>query len=470
MLPPTERLKLLSPERATEVLLAEPEGQWFDRKSARIKPRELAIPLISFANADGGVLAIGLHDSKCEGIGDDRRTLNGWLQAGREHARPAVPFSATELACINNAGIQDRVLLLDIPASSRVHATRKDDVYRRVGDSDYKLQFDERTAFEYERGNVAYELQPLPPGLSVELDRGALEAYAGRIGHPEPERVLNARGLEGEDGSLLSAGALLFGVHPQNAYPQAHVRVLRYRGTDARTGASQNLARDARCEGRLPEQIERAKSVVAEEIPAMRALGPDGRFEWIPIVPEDAWLEALVNAVVHRAYSDSGDHIRVSIFDDRVEVVNPGMFPGGAPPADLRGVRRFPRNPRIARVMAELAYGQDLGEGLRRMVEIMELSGRPAPSVHPTPGGVRVTLRGPTAESEKLQEMSELAQTLYEMIGGAGRLRTGEIAAMAGIVRPTALRHLNALADAGLVRRVAKSRNDPHAHWVIRRA
>ena len=65
--------------------------------------------------------------------------------------------------------------------------------------------------------------------------------------------------------------------------------------------------------------------------------------------------------------------------------------------------------------------------------------------------------------------MPELAQAIYEMIGGAGRLRTGEIAAMAGIVRPTALRHLNDLVDAGLVRRAAKSCNDPHACWVIQR-
>ena len=73
----------------------------------------------------------------------------------------------------------------------------------------------------------------------------------------------------------------------------------------------------------------------------MRTLGADGRFEWIPNVPEDAWLEALVNAVVWRVYSDSGDHIRVSIFDDRANVVNPGLFPSGVPPADLRGGAGF---------------------------------------------------------------------------------------------------------------------------------
>ena len=125
----------------------------------------------------------------------------------------------------------------------------------------------------------------------------------------------------------------------------------------------------------------------------MRTLGADGRFEWIPNVPEDAWLEALVNAVVWRVYSDSGDHIRVSIFDDRAEVVNPCLFPSGVPPADLRGVRRFPWNPRITRVTAELACGQDFGESLRRMMEIMELSRQSAPSVHTTPGGVQVVLR-----------------------------------------------------------------------------
>ena len=46
---------------------AKPEGQWFDRKSSRVKPCDLAIPLISFANADGGMLEIGLHYGKCEG-------------------------------------------------------------------------------------------------------------------------------------------------------------------------------------------------------------------------------------------------------------------------------------------------------------------------------------------------------------------------------------------------------------------
>ena len=99
-------------------------------------------------------------------------------------------------------------------------------------------------------------------------------------------------------------------------------------------------------------------------MPKRRALGPDGRFGWFDIVPEEVWLEALVNAVIHRAYSNFGDHVRLEVFDDRLEVSSPGRFPGIASVDDLGDVRRFARNPRIARVMADLSYGQELGEGL----------------------------------------------------------------------------------------------------------
>ncbi len=72
----------------------------------------------------------------------------------------------------------------------------------------------------------------------------------------------------------------------------------------------------------------RVALLVDEWQPCRRALGASGRFEALPLVPTDAWLEAVVNAVVHRSYSMSGDHIRVDVFDDRIEVESPGAFPG----------------------------------------------------------------------------------------------------------------------------------------------
>jgi ATP-dependent DNA helicase RecG len=57
-------------------LLAVPEDQWFDRKSAPIAPRDLGPPLAAFANADGGTLVIGLHDGKVEGCRQYKDKVN----------------------------------------------------------------------------------------------------------------------------------------------------------------------------------------------------------------------------------------------------------------------------------------------------------------------------------------------------------------------------------------------------------
>jgi ATP-dependent DNA helicase RecG len=105
------------------------------------------------------------------------------------------------------------------------------------------------------------------------------------------------------------------------------------------------------------------------------ALGAVGRFRRESLIPTGAWLEGLVNAVVYRSYSLGGDHIRVEVFDDRIEIESPGRFPGVVRLDDPRGVPRFARNRRIARVCADLRFGQELGEGIRRIYDEMHLAG-----------------------------------------------------------------------------------------------
>ena len=148
-----------------------------------------------------------------------------------------------------------------------------------------------------------------------------------------------------------------------------------------------------------------------EIVPQYRALGQDGRFAWFGLVPDEVWLEALVNAVIHRAYSNFGDHIRLVVFDDRIEIESPGRFPGLSSPKDLTKVRRYARNPRIARVMAELDYGQELGEGLRRMVDAMESRGQARPLLTETPGGVSIALHGALDIPDELSVLPQIARS-----------------------------------------------------------
>ncbi len=392
MLPHIENLRELPPSEVAERLLAEPEGQWFDRQSARIEARALAETLVAMANAEGGIIVIGLSGGVCEGVDDRQAAQNEWRQAGADFTTPPVRFTAELLPCVNRRGNPDHLFIIQLPPSRQVHATARDVAFLRIGDENRRPTFEQRIELHYDRSDYTFEATPAKVSGSEDVDPEAIAEYAQRVGHLDPQRLLQARELVDVDGRLCIAGQLLFGTFPQWANPSGYVRVLKYAGTERRYGTEQNLVGDVRCEGTLPQQIDAALVAVREAAPKRKALGPDGKFAWFELVPEPVWLEALVNAVLHRSYSIQGDHIRLTVFDDRIEVFNPGGFPGLAPPGDLTNVPRLARNPRIARVMAELSYGQELGEGLRRMVTVMESSGRPRPSVKQDLSSTLVTL------------------------------------------------------------------------------
>ena len=459
-------LASMTPEAVAPALLAEPEGQWFDRKSARISGRDLGRALVAMANAEGGLIAIGLHQGRCEGVDSSVKRQNDWRQAGLDFTDPPVRFDARLVECINSSGRQDHVFLIEVAPGQEVYATRADEAYVRSGDENRKLSFDQRIDLRYDRGDTTFEAQAQRGLRDAALDAQAVAVYAQQLGH-EPDRLLHSRDLLAPDGSPTTAGLLLFGREPQQTFPHARLRVLRCAGTEWRTGSSQNLVYDRTFEGTLPAQIDAAQEAMTEIVPQYRALGADGRFAWFGLVPEEAWLEAMVNAVIHRAYSNYGDHIRLIVFDDRIEVESPGRFPGLSSPKDLTKVRRYARNPRIARVMAELDYGQELGEGLRRMVDAMESRGQRRPLLQETAGGVNLTLLGALDVPDELANLPQLARSIYGWIERSGRLRTGEVAGLAGVARPTALRHLGTLEGLHLIARVGSSRTDPTAYWQV---
>ena len=463
--PPIERLRALPPDELTATLLRQPEDQWFDRKSARADSRGLAKTLVAMANAEGGIIAVGLRDGKCEGVGGRPEERARWERMGIEQTAPAVHFETAALPCIAEGGEPDHLYVISVPPASRPHVRVPDDMYLRVADVDRLLTFAERTALLYERGEVAFEATPASRFGDTALDRKRCAAFARALGIRGVDRMLQARSLRDPEGGQFVAAQLLFGARPQWAYPAAHVRAIRYVGTERRFGVEQNTHADERFEGPLPRQLDEATKWIAGKMPERRALGGDGKFEWAPIIPEVVWREALVNAVVHRAYSNFGDHIRFEMFDDRVEVSNPGSFAAGRPKSDLREVVRMARNPRIARVLAEMSYGEERGEGLRRMYEVMVSSGREPPEIRYLEGAVRVILRAQVGGRERGRGLPPLALEIVGRLDEAGRLRTGELVELTGAARPTVLRALALLDRRGAVRHVAANRHDPNAYW-----
>ena len=454
--------------KRASALLALREDQWFDRKSGRVSPQDLANAMIAFANADGGVIAVGLSNGKVEGTDRSADRVPAWQQAALDFTTPALPCRTRLVECVDDRGEADHLLVVEVETSDKVHANQRDEVFLRVGDENRRLSFAQRQELLYDKGQATFESTPVEGAHRSDLDEGLLRSYTEAVQHPDPDRLLAARGLVTRSGQLTVAAVLLFAEHPQTWFPEASVRVLRYQGTERGTGARQRLLDDVRVEGPIPVQLTEARKAVFERMPTRRALGASGRFERVGLVPQDAWLEGLVNATAHRSYSISGDHIRVEIFDDRVEIESPGRFPGIADGREPLQVTRFARNPRIARVCADLAFGQELGEGIRRMYEEMRLAGLADPAYHQTSGSVRVVLSSAPIDRALEARLPNGARDLLRVVREAGRASTGELVEASGRSRPVVLRHLRALEATGLVLWTGNSRQDPRAYWSLR--
>jgi len=445
-------------------LAAIPEGQWLDRKSVRIRPAHLAQTEVAFANAEGGSILIGIHDGRVEGTDAHPQHRNELMQAAIDQTEPPVRVRSTLVDCRNDRGEADHLLVIDVEPSDTVHATARDEVFLRVGDENRRLSFAQRQELVYDKGHAHFDGTPVADVSEDDLDPNALDELAEALGTADHRRLLHARGLLTRGGAVTAAAYLLFGRTPQDAFPNAYVRVLRYQGRVRGAGARQQLMEDVACDGPLPHVIRTAILAVRRLEPRRRVLDRD---HFVPqgLVPEAAWVEGIVNAVVHRSYSPGGDHIRVEIFDDRIEVESPGRFPGLVRITDPRKIVRFARNPRIARVCTDLGFGQELGEGIRRMFEEMRMRSLAEPLYTQTSATVRLTLSASVVDPELAARLPAQYPRILAMLRGDTPVSTGDVAEALGLARPTAVRYLNMLREAGLIEWVGKSARDPRAYW-----
>ncbi|TFH52440.1 ArsR family transcriptional regulator [Actinomyces viscosus] len=463
-----ELLNLPIGERG-EQLARVPENQWFERKSIRVDQKSFAKAIIGMANAEGGTVVVGLSEQRVEGIDSNPSRTNELRQVPMTMVAPPLRAHFREVSVMNDRGAQDHLLIAQVPPSRHAHRRSDDTAFLRMGDSTVKLDGPMWEELVYDREAETYEAQPA--GITMaELSGEAIDRLRVEIGaHGDDSHVLRSRSLLTHDGKPTIAALLLFGIAPEQLLPQALVRVLRYREDETGTGARQTMEADGdrRLEGPIPDVIAKAAALIDQWAPKRRALN-GGTFGPTDVIPRDAWLEAVVNAVVHRSYSMAGDHIRVSIFPHRIEVSSPGRFPGLSDPSRPLEIARYARNPRIARVCADLGITQELGEGIRRMVDDMRRAGLSDPHYRQTSTSVIVRLDATSAiSSDVIKRLPHGSLEIVTLLRSTGPLATGEIASGVNASRPTVLRWLKRLREEGLVERRGQSPRDPRATWYV---
>lgn len=111
------------------------ELQTFDRKSARIDARSLAMTVVAFANADGGDIAIGIEDKgDVTGIDGYEANVNELLRVPFDYCVPTVSVDTEIMDCTDVGGNPNHILIMHVLQSNQLHANQADEVYYRIGD------------------------------------------------------------------------------------------------------------------------------------------------------------------------------------------------------------------------------------------------------------------------------------------------------------------------------------------------
>ena len=386
-------------ENDTEAFSRDPEGHYFDRKSARKDTGEIAKHLMAFANAAGGKLVVGIEDDGAvTGFKRDKaHSIESFEQAHVTELTPSPRVEAERIPVVNVEGESDQVLVMDVACSeNQVVRQRKDGkVALRQGDKSVWLDYGQIRALEYDKGEYYFDGE-LTRDLTLEdVDHEALQTYKDALGTAiSDEKLLRSKGLL-KDGRLTNAGAMLFAEAPSLSLPQTKFRVLKIDGIEMGHGDGLRVVKERTFEGPLVRTLPEARDFIASQLREYQFQLP-GRMEFttVPEYPRYPWFEGLVNAIAHRDYTIRGERIRVYIFDDRMEIQSPGGLPNLVTPENMR-YTRYSRNPSITNVFMAFDWVRELNEGVDKIYDEMERAGLPDPEYQIREDGyyVKLTLR-----------------------------------------------------------------------------
>ena len=466
------------------------ENLYLERKSAKVSLQDLANEIASFANANGGTLVVGISDSGIiEGFNFcGTKKLNECEKVVTNYLKPT-PICKCELVPIKNyKNEDDYILLFHIePEINYIVKNNKDEVYYREGDSSIKLTLEQIRSLEYDRRERDFEGEILIDTSIEDIDLEMVELYKQKIDTDiSNEQLLKARGfLKEKDGDLhlTKAGILLFGKNPSVYLPGARVRVLKFEGNTFQLGAEMNIVKDRTFDSCLYKTIEKAKEFINSQLREFTHLNPNGIFETVPEYPEFAWYEGLINAVIHRDYSNNGDYITIKLFDDRLEIKSPGKL-GGFVTIDTMKTKRYSRNPQISRVLNEMGIVRELNEGVKRIyIEMKNFFLKEPVYTEPEHSSVLLVLDNNIVTRSKRKEESMLRNgkikevwdslnyaerkvltTLYDK----GEITSEETAKLIERSKPTAVKMLNKFISMDLIVWTGTSKADTHGKYIIK--
>ena len=441
--------------------LREPEGKTLEFKRDLSPPERFLRTVVAFANTSGGTILVGIEDRSrhIRGVTEPLALEERAVNLISDSIRPRLMPDLEIVSYRNRQLLAVRVY----PSSTRPHYIARTGpdagTYVRVGSTNRRA--DAQLIAEMQRfaRGESFDERPMPALDSEALDFRVASELFSPVRKLTRTNIATLRLLTTHQGRSVPTvgGLLLFGQDRLDHFPDAWIQAGRFAGTDKAAIIDQ-----AEFKMSLIQAIEEAIAFVEKHSLHGAVIGRLRRRErWS--LPPAAVREAIVNAVAHADYSQQGAPIRVAIFDDRLEVENPGLLPFGLTLTDLpHGISKL-RNRVIGRVLHELGLVEQWGSGVPRMLAACRESGLSPPVWNEIGVRLRVTLR---TERVGGLDVDPTDRSILDLLEHGAQRSTREIAGAIGLSPRATRTRLGKLVACGLVRELGTGPRDPRRRYI----
>lgn len=349
----------VTPEQM-KLLIREGEGltvEFKEHYTARIDE-----DIVAFANARGGTLILGIRD---DGTVSGERLTNDLKAKINSLARNCKPGIAVALSQVGE------IVVIVVPEGAEKPYSCGSGYYRRLDATTQKMSHDELRIMFAENEPLPFEEKTVKGFTFDDVSKAKIHAFtkeAGiRIGPTAVPDFLRSLKVA-DEARVKNAGILFFAKDVYDHLHQAQMTLLAFKGTDRLHIYDRRDVRDD-----LLTQFREAIAFLKKHLNVRSEIRGVNR-EDIYEIPLEVLREALVNALMHRDYSVTGTQVSVEVYDDRVEIVNPGGLAKGLSVRDL-GTVSIRRNELIADLFFRLHKVERIGMGIRKMKEAMAAAG-----------------------------------------------------------------------------------------------
>lgn len=416
----------------------------------------------AFANASGGVILIGVDDKNTiKGVALDNSKRSA-LQNSLREISPALQF---EFYMVEIEG--KSVAVIEVPSGLNKPYVLSGAIYIRQGPNSQKLTIvEEMRSFFQEVGRIYFDESPCTDVNAIsDLDLDNIELFRtnSRLNNSiSDQQVFQNLKLFTKEGYFKNGAVLFFAKEPEHFFEKAVVRCVAFNGIDKRY-----IVDDKVMTGPLYQQFLKSMSWLRSKLNVRYDIESEGakprRELWE--IPETVFKEAIINSLAHRDYYDKGGRITVELFDDRVEISNPGGLVSAISRNEF-GKRSLSRNPLIFGLFERMRMVEQIGSGINRMIDLMKLE-RLTPPEFSTDGMFTVTLRRPFDFKEWVNKwvnkLSEKQLLILENIHRNNKIKKSELQRITGFSATALDNNIEILKNEGFLEREGTK----GGYWVL---